>query len=604
MNHRARRALVSTLLAAGMLARSGAASACGGMFCDSGPMAMPVDQKGENILFAMDGTTVEAHIQIQYKGDAHRFAWVLPVQSTPVVSVGSQLLFDGLLRATVPTWGYTTSRDPCPTSAKGGASGYPAGQGGAGGASSGGGTTVVYQATVGAFDVSVLQGGTADEVVAWLDTNGYQQNPDATPILGQYLEKNYLFLAIKLTSGAGTDAIHPLVIKYHGTEPCVPLKLTAIAAVEDMGVRTFFLGNGRWVPSNYKHITLNETRFDWINLAANYDQAVSLAADSAVANGQAFVTEYAGPSSAVAPGPIYGNWDAVPFASLPVEGVVEELKKQNLMVCSGYVSSGSPGGPPKMIGPDCGYQHPLLQALVNEYIPVPAGVTEVAFYNCLSCNKTKIDAKAWDGAAFSKAMDERIVAPGKHAVELLSTWPYLTRMFTEISPAEMGTDPEFHERADLPPVASGGLGTRRITCDGQSGITLPDTRDVALTADSTWPTWSDEMPWAETIEEIPVSGDPIRLVDNTKKINDLVAAWNLSRHWPPSTAGASGTGGTSGGTGGTSGGTGGTSGGTGGASAAPADEPSGGCAVGRSASSGGWISLALLGLALGRRRRR
>ncbi len=42
------------------------AHACGGTFCDSGPQAMPVDQTGENILFVMDGTTVEAHVQIQY----------------------------------------------------------------------------------------------------------------------------------------------------------------------------------------------------------------------------------------------------------------------------------------------------------------------------------------------------------------------------------------------------------------------------------------------------------------------------------------------------------------------------------------------------------
>jgi hypothetical protein len=290
MMHHVKRALAAALVVAGVVSQSGEASACGGMFCDSGPTAMPVDQKGENILFVMDGTTVEAHIQIQYKGDAHRFAWVLPVQSTPVVSVGSQLLFDALLQGTVPRWGYQTVRDQCgdATNGKGGA---------------GGGPTVVYQTTVGAYDVTVLQGGTADEVVGWLDSNGYQQCPMAGPVLEKYLEQKYLFLAIKLTSGAGTDEIHPLVIKYHGTQPCVPLRLTAIAAVEDMGVRTFFLADGRWVPSNYKHVRLNQTRLDWMALAANYNDVVARAVDSPVADGHAFVTEYAGPSNVVFPGP-------------------------------------------------------------------------------------------------------------------------------------------------------------------------------------------------------------------------------------------------------------------------------------------------------------
>src|SRR5262245_61276936 len=53
------------------------ARACGGTFCDSGPRAMPVDQTGENVLFVMDGTSVEAHVQIQYQGDPARFAWIV-----------------------------------------------------------------------------------------------------------------------------------------------------------------------------------------------------------------------------------------------------------------------------------------------------------------------------------------------------------------------------------------------------------------------------------------------------------------------------------------------------------------------------------------------
>src|SRR5688572_28265066 len=76
-----------------LTAFDGDVSACGGTFCDTGPTSMPVDQSGENILFVMDGVSVEAHIQIQYKGDAARFAWVLPVPAVPSIDVGSQPLF-------------------------------------------------------------------------------------------------------------------------------------------------------------------------------------------------------------------------------------------------------------------------------------------------------------------------------------------------------------------------------------------------------------------------------------------------------------------------------------------------------------------------------
>ena len=89
------------------------AEACGGMFCDGGPQPMPVDQTGENILFVWQGDTIEAHIQIQYTGEAAQFGWVIPLQSVPEFEVGSQPLFDALLAASVPTYGYSQTFDDC-----------------------------------------------------------------------------------------------------------------------------------------------------------------------------------------------------------------------------------------------------------------------------------------------------------------------------------------------------------------------------------------------------------------------------------------------------------------------------------------------------------
>jgi hypothetical protein len=50
------------------------AEACGGTFCDNGPIPMPADQTGENIIFVMEQGQVQAHIQIQYKGEAAKFS--------------------------------------------------------------------------------------------------------------------------------------------------------------------------------------------------------------------------------------------------------------------------------------------------------------------------------------------------------------------------------------------------------------------------------------------------------------------------------------------------------------------------------------------------
>jgi hypothetical protein len=496
------------------------AEACGGTFCDSGPNAMPVDQTGENVLFVMDGQIVEAHIQIQYQGTAAKFAWLIPLQALPEFEVGSQLLFNALLQSTVPSYGFSTQTDQCDQRNQRGFSNdeSASGAGGSGGGSAGG-PNVVMKEVVGAYDVTVLQGGTADEVSTWLSTNGYQSIPNAPAILQDYVQKGFLFAAIKLVGGADTNEIHPIVIRYQGDQPCVPLKLTAVAAVEDMGVRTFFLGDGRVVPSNYKHVTLNSVRIDWLGLGQNYSQVVSRAADSPVANGRAFVTEYAGPNTLSPVSVSNPSWNSSVFTSIDPVRVIDELGLQGLVQC--------------FSGASCQYSHPLILPILQKYLPRPAGISEEQFYGCLSCYQAEIDTTAWNGPAFAQELEDRIVVPGRHAADLIAQNPYLTRMFTLISPAEMSLDPEFHERADLPDVALPALATRRVLCDGRSVFLLPDGRQVALPPNATaWPAFDETMPWASTVEEIPAEGDPIVLVDNRPKVVSELSQYNDEQGWP------------------------------------------------------------------------
>ncbi len=502
------------------------AQACGGTFCDLGPQAMPVDQSGENILFVLDegpnGPEVEVHIQIQYEGDPDRFAWVIPLTAVPDLSVGSEALFANLLAGTVPTYGLATSNDTCRT---GGA--FPDARGdaaeGAGFGDDGGlpeepmGPQILLQQTVGAFEITVLSagGGGVDEVIAWLDANGYQQDPDAAPILAQYVAEGALFGAIKLVGGADIDEIHPIVLRYPGQEPCVPLRLTQIAATEDMQVRTFFLADDRVVPTNYRHVLVNPLKIDWLALGANYQDVVTAAVDAESADGRAFVTEYAGTSDVVARGLADPRWDANVFITLTPGMVLDELQAQGLLACYG--------------GPEgCLAQHPLIEGLLEEFLLTEA-VTLGDFFNSPGSYEGLID---WQAIEFAEAMQTRIVDPAVHADELLDRWPYVTRMFTTISPHEMTTDPIFHVHADLPEVAAVRQGQRRIRCDGDSLLTLPDGREVYLPSGASWPEFPSQMPWAEAIDELPLVGAPMVLVDNAAEIDDLLRDYNASVGWP------------------------------------------------------------------------
>ncbi len=531
-----------------MLALPHPVEACGGFFCDGGGPPMPVDQTGENILFVVDDQagTVAAHIQIQYVGEPQNFAWIIPVTALPEFSVGSEQLFQNLLSSTVPTYALQGQLDcqemqgPMGGGCAPGFGRFAAEDGGdfdsAGAISSGtsgqetGGTQVLAREIVGAFYIDVLQSNSATELYEWLEQNGYAQDAEAPEIVQEYLDEGHLFAAVKLNSGANLDEIHPLVMTYQGDEPCVPLRLTRIAAVEDMGVRTFFLGSSRAVPSNYKHVELNDAVLDWVNFAANYNDVVTLAVDEA--GGRAFVTEYAGQSSVV-PGNYYNpQWAAGEFDNTehPIisQGytIIDALAGQGLLECS--------------FDP-CQYYHPLIASVLREFLPAPEGmgISESEYYRNLGQFSDLIDLEVWDPVAFSDALRERIKQPAQHAETLLQRWPYLTRMYTTISPHEMLVDPMFHVNPDLPDVANNRQADQFFPCEGSNKIVFDDERELLLNEDGNWPVFDGDidMPFAKTIAKAPPSGALMVEEDNGAKIDEALEASNARYNYDNGTLG-------------------------------------------------------------------
>ncbi|MCA9692618.1 MAG: DUF2330 domain-containing protein, partial [Myxococcales bacterium] len=501
-------------------------------------------------------------------------------------------LFTNLLAGSVPSYQLNNQSEFCGggddndgfgstgTGATAGDSGY--GTDGSGDPT--GGPEVIQKTTVGAFEVTVLEGGDTPTLMQWLGDNGYQQDPNAAPIFDEYLKEGYLFAAFKLTTGVGVDQIHPVVLEFDTGEACVPLRLTRIAAEEDMEVRTFFLGNARVVPRNYRHVVINPLKIDWLNLtgvAENYKEVITQAVDALKSDGHGFVTEFAGQSSVVSQSGLFsGSWSSTPFVNAEPTLVVDTLQNQGILGC---------------FGDFCEYYHPLVEGLLAEFLPVPDGLNPDDFYSCLSCYEGLIDQDAWDGQAFADAYQARIIDPGSHAVDLLNNWPYLTRMYTTISPGEMTVDPFFHENQQLGDVASLRVATRTTLCSGDSLVKLPDDREIFIPQGSSWPEFVDELPYEEDIEETMQVGAPVNLIDNTELIDSAIDKWNSDHNWPPEPGGDTTAGTDSGSSSGTdsSGGTdsGGEDGGT-----------SSGCSC-NTDSSGGALGLLLLG-ALGLRRRR
>lgn len=490
------------------------ASACGGTFCDAEQSSMPVDQSGENILFVMDGRTVEAHVQIQYQGDPEQFAWVVPVMALPEIEAGSDALFQNMLDATVPTFTVNSVFENCGPRNSGGGCGADAA---ASGIMAEGDTDdfgdepefdpeVVASGVAGAFEYSVLEGGTVEGVVEWLDDNGYAQDDEAPAELQGYLDKGFLFVAFKLRGGTDVDEIHPVVIRYEGDEPCVPIRLTRIAATDDMGVRTFFLGESRVAPTNYRSVEINLAAIDWNDLGANYESVVTRAVDLDEA-GHGFVTEYAGSSGAVSTEGLFSTrWDSSTFVEAEPDEAIAELDYQRLLECTNNNR--------------CRPQHPLLEGLLERFLPRPVGVSFEAYYGCVSCYEDA-DLESWDPVAFADELEARIIGPGQHAVELLESHRYLTRLYTTLSPHEMTLDPVFHANPDLPEVSNVHAVDMVFTCEGPNYVEFDDGARLAVVG-----TVDPGQPAALRLSDVPARGPAMTVLDLTEEVDAARSAWN------------------------------------------------------------------------------
>jgi MYXO-CTERM domain-containing protein len=466
--------------AAGVLLAAQRASACGGFFCNrpQNPTELPVAQTAENVLFAMDRTAdgkykLEAHIQIFYTGPADKFSWVVPVDSLPTLSTGSDQIFTLLAAATQPQFQLDlrdegTCRD-----------GNPAifgGTGGGGGAvptppmasatQGGGGVTVEFRGSVGPFDAAVIKAGDPMALKDWLRENMYYLSDEGAKLIDVYVLEQKHFVALKLQPGKGNTEIRPIVLRFEGPGPCVPLRLTAVAALRDLGINLWVLAEHRVVPENYYEIVLNEARIDWLRNGQNYRDLIKQAADEA--GGNAFAVDFAADT---------------PTMELPLLQV-DLTRLRTIIVPPDALDEIARLGLPR--------DATLLQIL-RKHIPEPQllkdmKIDEVSFYNQLRVYWEQYRAAfdPVDGDALAADIETEILAPLRNARTLFQSHRKLTRLATFISPEEMSVDPTFIENTTLPDVpavrqakAFRACGNRDYTwCKAPIRVELSDGRKV------------------------------------------------------------------------------------------------------------------------------
>jgi hypothetical protein len=531
-----RKLLVLVTLAAAAFLYEDTAQACG-CFTPPDP-TVPVVQAGERIIFSMEAGQVEAHIQIQYQGDAAEFGWLLPVPTEPTLELGTDELFTQLINTTQPKYrldrlyeGVNCPFDPTfpPPFASDSDS--------AGGVEDGGGI-VVTQDSVGPYDYAVLRADSKQPMLDWLAANRYFVPVGTENVVDPYIRPGAFFLALKLRSGQALGDLQPVVVRYQSDLPMIPIVLTSAAANPNMGVMVWVLGDSRAIPRNYYHTIINDAAIDWINAGQNYVDVLTRAVDEAPDH-RSFVTEYAASSSPMVDLLDYQGR----FGNLnELRQITDAAEYLSYLYSYGYATFQNAA---PFFGPVFGSQ---MLGILRRELPMPsklaaAGITENDYYLSFSYYTTVFAAMypklfwdldtEFDPAQMTADIEERVVAPTLQAGAMFRNHPYLTRLFTTLSPEEMTQDPVFSFNPDLVDVPNVHTGTLTFHC-GVSG----EYDDIAivparLVTESGWslslgdgtganPWITTQMPASLRTEVLREEGAPRVVTDNSQSIAAVV----------------------------------------------------------------------------------
>ena len=416
-----------------------------------------------------------------------------------------------------------------------------ASEGGTGGSDGGGplggkSVEVVEEAQIGPYEAQLIKATDTDALFTWLNDNGYYQDEKARPILQEYVKQEFVFLGLRLQSGKDTGDLKPVALTLGELAPCVPLRLTSIAATPGMPILTFVLGEHRAVPKNHLHAQVNPKALIWPG-ASNYTEVLGKAIDQA--SGHAFITEYAGPTGQFAL-QFYGR-NAGSKDSIEAAATLAELT-------AAYQNHGYP-------------QDGVWTALLMKHVPMPEGLMgwaygcpfdeELGKYSCVDSpdqNWVTPEAEFYGSLDYWSRLDgleltidleglradiqSQVVAPLKRVQALFDKTKVLTRLYTSLDPEEMTKDPIFAFNPDLPLVPRAGNAEVSVSLHngfqcgmtGRATVAYPDGTSHVFACDNfcqqaTWGPVLDAEPLklAEVLDEqgdgLPVHTDDVGRVD-------------------------------------------------------------------------------------------
>ncbi len=250
------------------------------------------------IVFDQERKTETLVLSTKYHGTWLDFAWVIPVPQLPSREQ-VDLLPDGnnAFREIVDFTEPRAETEIVVTGCVGPGCGY-------GGAPPAPSLEVIDRFKVKGMDIALLQAQDANELMEWLNANGYRVPQNASETLAHYIARQWKFVAVKVDTDDEETAqrmevssyfpYEPLVLTFHTDECVFPMKISALSSrPEESNILVFVFSNHRMRAINYPTVEVSPPK---INSLADFRPAYEQAFRSAMETekGRAFVVEYAG----------------------------------------------------------------------------------------------------------------------------------------------------------------------------------------------------------------------------------------------------------------------------------------------------------------------
>jgi hypothetical protein len=166
-------------------------------------------------------------------------------------------------------------------------------------------------------------------------------------------------------------------------------------------------------------------------------------------------------------------------------------------------------------------------------VSLPENVPFDDFQLCPSCYPDQIQ---FSPSGLFQAVDDNVIAPMRVVQELLERRPYVTRLYSTLSAADMTLDPVFTMNPDLAAVSNIHTADRIIECsstvyqwEAPWRIELPQGSVIRGTAQDvgSWPSAVDSQPANLRVLALSSSGAGAELENNKSIIDEQLAAYNM-----------------------------------------------------------------------------